>query len=154
MTKVSQLSAKEVEEIKGLVGKEFTPYRVEIEKGVIRRLAEAIGDRNPLWQDQEAEKTPYKEIIAPPALCLSMMMYGFIPGVSVPLKRGLDAAHNWKFHAPIRAGDIITVHSKIIDAYERQGKKFGTMVFLVFETNLTNQHGEKVCTHQGTMLWY
>jgi acyl dehydratase len=154
MTKVSQLSAKELEEIKGLVGKEFAAYRVEIEKGVIRRLAEAIGDPNPLWQGQEAEKASHKEIIAPPAFCLSMMMYGFIPGVTVPLARGLDAGHSWKFHAPIQAGDVITVHSKIVDAYERRGKRFGTMVFLVFETILTNQQGEKVCTHRGTMLWY
>jgi len=154
MRKVSQLSAKEVEEIRGLVGKEFTPYRVEVEKGVIRRLAEAIGDQNPLWQDQDSEKSPGKEIMAPPALCLSMMMYGFIPGVTVLLNRGLDAAHSWKFHAPIRAGDVLTVRSKIVDSYERQGKKFGVMVFLVFETLLSNQQGEKVCTHRGTMLWY
>jgi acyl dehydratase len=154
MTKVSQLSAKEVEEIKRLVGKEFAPYSIEVEKTVIRRLAEAMGDENPLWQDHDSEKSSRKEIMAPPALCFSMMTYGFIPGVTVLLKRGLDAAHSWKFHAPIRAGDVLTVRSKIVDSYERQGNKFGIMVFLVFETLLTNQEGEKVCTHRGTMLWY
>lgn len=143
------MRAEEVEEMKGLVGREFPPYSVEIEKGVIRRLAEAVGDANPLWQGLEPGRA-----IAPPALCLSMMMYGFIPGVTVPLARGLDAGHSWKFHGPIRAGDVITVQSKIVEAYERQGKRLGTMVFLVFETILTNQQGAKVCTHRGTMLWY
>ncbi len=144
-----------LEGISKRIGEEFPSYQVEVEKGMLWRLAEAVGDANPLWQDESrARGSVHGGLVASPALCISMMMYGFLPGVSIAIERGLDASHYWKFHKPIRPGDVIRVTSKLTDAYEKQGKKFGRMVFLVFETILTNQKGEKVCTHGGSMVAY
>lgn len=155
MLAASEVTAEDLETLKGMIGKSFEPYTVEIERGMIKKLAEAVGDMNPLWQDEDkARKSRYGGIIAPPALYVSMMMNGFPLDTSVPLKRGLDAGHNWKFHAPIRPGDLINITSKVVDVYERQGKTLGKMVFFVFETTLTNQRGEKVCTHRGSILFY
>ena len=151
----SESNEKTLEDLKGLIGKEFEAYRVEVERGVIWKLAEAVGDNNPFWCDEEkAKKSKYGGIIASPALCMSMMMYGYKPGVSLPMKRGLDAWHDFKFYLPIRIGDVIDVKSRLVDVYERQGRKRGKMIFFVFETILTNQRREKICTHRGSMLMY
>ncbi len=59
------------DDMRKMVGREAKPFYIEIEKGMIRKLAESIEDPNPLWQDEGyAEKTRYKGIIAPPACCV------------------------------------------------------------------------------------
>lgn len=149
------ISAESVEKLKEMIGKESEPYEIEIEKGTIWRLAEAIGDPNPLWQNEDkAKRSRYGGVIAPPALCMSLMMNPLNQGkFSMPAikgSRGFDAEHNWKFYAPARPGDVIKVTSKVVDVYERQGKKSGNMVFYVIETTLTNQRGEIICEERGS----
>jgi acyl dehydratase len=65
-----------------------------------------------------------------------------------PGYRGLNGGQsNWYF-APMRVGDVVTADVTLIDAFEKEGK-VGTMMFLVDETRLTNQHGELVrITHR------
>jgi len=49
-----------VEKFRELVGVESEPQVWEVEKGHIRRHAEAVGDPNPLWRDEAyARKTRY-----------------------------------------------------------------------------------------------
>jgi len=151
------ISAEDIKKLKKRIGEESKPYEIEIEKGTLWRLAEAIGDPNPLWQNEdEAGKSQYGGIIAPPALYMSLMMNPFNQGkFSIPSirgSRGFDAEHTWEFYAPVRPGDTIKVTSKVADVYERQGKKSGKMVFFMIETTLTNQHGEIVCKEQGSTV--
>jgi len=55
------------DEIKKLIGTSGTVKYYEVEKGAIRRFAEAVNDANPLFQDEEyARKSQYGTIIAPP----------------------------------------------------------------------------------------
>ena len=59
------------EELQSLLNVPFGPEVYEIEKGMIRRFVRAVGDSNPLWQDEEsAKKTSYGGIIAPPTFAL------------------------------------------------------------------------------------
>ena len=68
------------DEMRKAIGVESEPTVVLIEKEPIRRFAEAIGDPNPLYHDEEyAKKLGYRSIIAPP---------GFHPEYSFPIKRG------------------------------------------------------------------
>ena len=46
------------DEVKSYIGREFGLKVWEVEKGAIRKIAEAVGDPNPLWQD---EALRYKE---------------------------------------------------------------------------------------------
>jgi len=151
------ISTDDIKKLKEMIGAESDPYEIEIEKGTLRHLAEAIGDPNPLWQNEtEAKNSRYGGIIAPPALYMSLMMNPVNQGkLSIPSikgSRGFDAEHTWEFYAPVRPGDIIKVTSKVADVYERQGEKSGKMVFFVIETTLTNQHGDIVCKEQGSIV--
>ena len=154
---IQLVSTEDVEKLMGMIGMESEPYQVEITKGVIWRLAEAMGDTNPLWRNEdEAKKSKYGGIIGPPAVYTCNLMNPFRQGgISLPVKgRHLDAWHEWEFYALIRPGDVITVTGKIVDVYERRGKKSGRMVFCVLETTLTNQRGEIVCVGQGSGATY
>ena len=43
---------------KTLIGRESEPTSIEVEKGAIRRFAEALGDANPLALDEAAARRP------------------------------------------------------------------------------------------------
>ncbi len=145
-----------LDELRGYIGKAEKVEVVEIEKGLIRRFAEAIGDPNPLWQDEEyAKKTKYGGIIAPAELLVSSE---FSSGVRVaeklplPAKRIIAGGADWEFYQPIRAGDVITTTHTLVDVYERQSKSGEKMTFLIFDSIHKNQRGEAVGKSRSTII--
>ena len=52
---------------KGLIGKEFPPFVVTVERGKIKEFARAIGDDNPVYlDDRVGQASEWGDIIAPP----------------------------------------------------------------------------------------
>jgi acyl dehydratase len=148
-------------EMRKSIGIESEPTIVEIEKESIRRFAEAIGDPNPLYRDEEyAKRYGFRSIIAPP---------GFTPSYSFPIKigkavdrggdirakftRGLNGGGEYEFFQPIQAGDILSITNKISDIYERDGR-VGKMVFTISETICRNLKGETVLIMRHTGIRY
>ncbi len=61
------------DEARKQIGKVSEPRTYEVERGAIRRFAEAIEDRNPLFNsERDARQTRYGSMIAPPTFCRSM----------------------------------------------------------------------------------
>lgn len=152
-----------LQELQKKIGTEAEPHRLELEKGLIRKFAQAVGDSNPLWQDEEyAESSKYGSILAPPYLLCALMAVAStgpepgtaplaVPEVPPPLSRILDAGAEWEFFLPMKLGDTITAHSKLADVYEREGK-IGKMLFFVYETTYTNQRSEMVARSSSTLI--
>lgn len=135
------------DEVLKQVGKAGEARTLDVERGAIRRFAEAIGDQNPLFNNEaEARNARFGGIIAPPTFCRSLM--AAIPDVKIdmPSSRGLDGGSDWEYFEPIRPGDRITVQTRIADLRESEGR-LGTMVIITTETSYTNQFG-KVCALQ------
>jgi acyl dehydratase len=147
------------DEMRKAIGVESEPTIVLIEKEPIRRFAEAIGDPNPLFHDEEyAKKLGYRSIIAPP---------GYHPQYSYPIKRGriagmrfrppfsrnLNGGNEYEFFQPIQAGDVISITNRLGDIYERDGR-MGKMLFTISETVFRNQKGEIVLIMRGTGISY
>lgn len=143
------------DELRQKIGVEAELVTIEIEKGMLRKLAEAVEDPNPLWQDEiKARKSRYGGIIAPPALLLSgMMVPTRIPPVETPLTRILDGGLEIEFYIPIRPGDVITIHSNLSDLYEKETKT-GLLLFQVMEVTYTNQFGELVAKQRWYVISY
>ena len=122
-----------------------------VEKSEIRRYALCMEDYNPLWFDEDyANKTKWKGIIAPPTM--PEMMGGRhiqnvvnIPGASVFPHGNLYLGDRYDFYNPIRIGDKITPHAKIVEVTEKSGSFVGPWVKIVSERKYTNQKGETVC---------
>ena len=125
------------EEVRKQIGKVAEPRTYEVERGAIRRFAEAIGDPNPLFSgDQEARHGRFGGIIAPPTFCRSMMAAFPEIKLDIPGNRGLDGGSDWEYLEPIRPGDRITVQCKIADIRESEGR-LGAMVFTTIETSFS-----------------
>ena len=60
-------------EMKAAIGVESEPRTSEVEKGAIIKFAEAIGDTNPIYNDEAAAReSRYGGLIAPPTFLRSM----------------------------------------------------------------------------------
>jgi len=142
------------DEARKQIGKVSEPRTYDVERGAIRRFAEAIEDRNPLFNNEaEARKTRFGGMIAPPTFCRSMGAP--IPNIqlNMPGFRALDGGSEWEYLVPIRPGDRITSQAKLVDLREAPGR-LGRMVFTVVETTYTNQFGEVCVIQRSTGIRY
>ena len=136
------------------VGIESEPVVLEVEKGHIRRFAEAVGDPNPLWNDEAvARKSRYGGLIAPPTFLRSVRYDRPQLPYDTPFTRILDGGSEWEYLQPIRVGDRITTVARIADVSERAGR-LGAMLFTILEISYTNQFGELVATQRSTGMRY
>jgi acyl dehydratase len=144
--------------VEDLMGKEFPPFELPIERGKIRELAMAIGDDNPIYSDPAyAAQTEFRAILAPPTFTVTKAFWR--KGASVVSEMaGLDprfrlhGEEEFEYYQPILAGDILTCRSKITEAYEKPGKRGGKMTFIVLEFTFYNQKGEKVSVSRTTTI--
>ncbi len=142
------------DEVRKQIGTRSEPRVVEVERGAIRRFAEAIGDANPLFSDEAAARTTrFGGMIAPPTFCRSLG--GAIPEIRIdmPEFRGLDGGSEWEYLEPIRPGDRITMVSRIADIQERSGR-LGPMVFITVEHSYTNHFGKLCALQRSTVIRY
>ena len=142
------------QEMRDAIGVESEPVAHEVEKGAIIKFAQAIGDDNPLFTDEQAaRKTRYGGLIAPPTFLRSMRSGPAKVEVRSPYGAALDGGSDWEYFEPVRAGDRITVTTKIADIFERQGR-LGNMLFIIRETKYVNQFGQMVALQRGTGISY
>ncbi len=139
-----------VEYDKSVLGVDSEPAADEVEKGAIRKFAAAIGDDNPIYNEEDyCEKTGFGSLVAPPTF-LTTFRASPVPDIKLQFgKVGLHGGQAYEFYKPIKAGDKITYSNKVSDVTERDGRT-GKMVFTVIETTFTNQDGEKVAVARST----
>jgi acyl dehydratase len=125
------------------VGMESAPVKNEVEKGAIRRFADAIGDPNPLYRDEEyAKTTRYGRIVAPPTFCRTFD-YGEIPGLVFKREGLIHGEQQFEYFRPIFAGDVLYCSTRLANAYEKEGR-LGRMIFLVYEQRGVDEAGDTV----------
>jgi hydroxyacyl-ACP dehydratase HTD2-like protein with hotdog domain len=66
-------------------------------------------------------------------------------------KRGFDGGKECQFYEPIRPGDTITGVDRVAEVYEKTGRS-GSMIFIVRESELTNQHGQTVAVVRQSLI--
>ena len=136
------------------IGVEGEPSVLEVEKGAIRRFAEAVGDPNPLWTDEaSSRKSRYGGLIAPPTFLRSVGLERPKLPFRIPYSRLLDGGSDWEYFEPVRVGDRVTAVARIVDVSERSGR-LGTMLFIVAVITYTNQLNEVVATQRTTSISY
>jgi len=133
---------------KSYIGRTGAPVTMHVERGKIREFARAIKDDDPMYFD-EAHATREAGGIMPPVTFLQTVTHWDNDGssrVRVPfdLKRVLHGEQEYEFLKPIHAGDVLTAVSRIVDIYEKPGKRGGSMNFAVTETEYKNERGELV----------
>ena len=141
------------QQMRDAIGVESEPITHDVEKGAIVKFAQAIGDTNPLYNDEEAaRKSRYGGIIAPPTFMRSLISNS-PPAYKSPYSANLDGGSQWEYFHPVRPGDRITVTTKLADLFERPGR-LGNMLFSVRETKYVNQFGQTVALQRTTGISY
>ena len=142
------------EAVRRAIGVESPPVTHTIELGAIRRFARAIGDPNPLFNDEAAaRKTRYGGVIAPPTFLRSLMDDPARARVDVPYTGVLDGGSDWEYFEPVRPGDRVTITSKVVNVYERQGR-LGNMVFVITEFRYENHLDVEIAVQRNTLILY
>ena len=145
------------DELRSKIGIESQPEVYEIEKGMIRRFVLAIDDPNPLWQDEGyARKKRYGGIIAPPTFVLTVGFDELQQQVLelIPYGSILHGSTELECYQPVRAGDTISVTTKITNIRERQDRKMGKMIFVTIDVIYRDQKQELVAKCQQTIIRY
>lgn len=141
------------DEMRAAVGVESVPITYDVERGAIVKFAQAIGDANPLFNDEEAAReSRYGGIIAPPTFMRSLISNP-APDYKSPYSANLDGGSQWEYFSPVRPGDRITVTTKLAELFERPGR-LGNMLFSVRETKYVNQFGKTVALQRTTGISY
>lgn len=147
------------DEMRAKIGTTLEPVVFEVEKGAIRRFAQAVEDPNPLYADDEyARKTPYGGIVCPPGFFgwpvgQTVGMETLINVVDPPLKNILNGGNEAEFYLPVHPGDVLVSYTKLADLYEKTGSA-GKMLFAVFEATYKNQVDQVVAKMRYTFIFY
>ncbi|MCW2913194.1 MAG: MaoC domain protein dehydratase [Actinomycetia bacterium] len=119
------------------------PY--EVSRVKIREFATAIGDSNPIYQDQDAAKAAgHPDVIAPPTFPIAISLGG---GALADPELGLNYAmvvhgeQRFTYTRPIHAGDVLTTESTITGI-----RAAGNNEVMTIETAIKTVDGELVCT--------
>lgn len=152
------------DEARALIGAETgygEPYHIE--KAVVDRFLEAIGDNNPLFFDGEyAADSWYGGLAVPPNFLLTNLKSGterdfFTVNaqgeLSFPVnaRRRLRGADEIEILLPLNIGDTIRANTRITDIYEKEGRS-GRMVFILSETSYKNQNEQIVMISRSTII--
>jgi len=141
------------------IGRSFPPTEpYEVSRVKIREFADAIGDGNPLYRDQEAAKAAgYPDVIAPPTFPIVVSLGN--PALADP-ELGLNYAmvvhgeQRFEYTRPVRAGDVLTCTSTIteIKSIGNEIKSIGKNEKMVIETDIKTVEGELVCRAYNTIV--
>jgi len=138
---------------KTLIGRESEPVLHEVEKGSIRRFAEALGDPSPLALDEVAARAAgFAGLVAPPTYALTLgWSERFRHSLDLGTRSVLHGEQSFDYARPIVAGDRIVVRSKVAGVQERAGAS-GPMDVLVIEDEGRDEKGELVFKARATLI--
>lgn len=138
---------------KSVIGLTSEKYVVEVEKGHIRKFAEAIGDTNPLYHDESyAKNSAYGGIIAPPTFPVAITSEGGALPLDLDMRRMLHGEQEFIYERVIHAGDKLHCQMKVTDLYEKEGKS-GLMQFLVLDTEMKDENNKLVVTSRMNIIY-
>ena len=125
-------------------------YEIPIERGKIREFARAAQSRNPAYDGPEA-------VIPPTFLTTAGNFWATerhaASGLGFELARVLHGEEEYEFFGPPpRAGQTLTVSSRLGDQWEKEGKRGGKMRFAKIVTEYRDESGTLVAEQRTTLL--
>ncbi|HEX9290785.1 MAG TPA: MaoC family dehydratase N-terminal domain-containing protein [Anaeromyxobacteraceae bacterium] len=138
---------------KSLIGRESEPVVHDVEKGAIRRFAEALGDPNPIYVDEDAARAAgHPALVAPPTF--PAVLTGnerFRHSLDLGTRSLLHGEQQFEYGRPIVAGDRISVKTRVADVQERAGAS-GPMDILVLEDEGRDAQGALVFKARSVLV--
>src|SRR5205807_9378286 len=106
-----------------VIGRESEVVLFEVERGAIRKFADAVQDQTPACVRGD---------VAPPTFPTTFRMT--IPGVTFDLARVLHGAQEYRYERPLRAGDRVRCRVRVAKVYRRKCR-LSAMTFRILATD-------------------
>jgi acyl dehydratase len=136
---------------KEAIGKKSKRIKNIVERGAVKKFAEAIGDMHPIYVDEETgRQSRYKQNIAPPTFP-RVFDYGVIEGLNLPDKGLIHGEQTYHYERPLLVGEEVYCYAEVKDYYEKAGKN-GTMGFLVLENGGEDIDGNTIFTSSSVVI--
>jgi acyl dehydratase len=139
---------------RALIGSSVAPFAVEVEKGAIRRFAEAIGESAEIYFDEAfARSLGYPGIVAPPTFPTT-----FRPPSKAAWIRGLDEGRilageqGFRYRRPILAGDQLQCVLRLTEVQDKRSSK-GNMELIIQDLIVTSPSGDLVCINRRVVIY-
>lgn len=137
--------------LKDLIGKRSEIVKNTIERGAVKKFAEAIGDFSPIYYDEEVgKKSKYKRNIAPPTFPVTFE-FGKIEDMALPAKGLIHGEQSFHYKRPLFVGEDIYCFTEVKDYFEKTGN-FGEMGFLVFSRSGLDANDELIFTEERVII--
>ncbi|MBA2441352.1 MAG: MaoC family dehydratase N-terminal domain-containing protein [Rubrobacter sp.] len=122
-----------------------------VEKGAVRKFAEAIGDPSPLYTDERAAReSRHGGLIAPPTFPRTFD-YGAVPGLELPPAGLIHGSHRIDYERPLFVGEGVLCRVELEKSYDKEGRR-GLLGFLLFERTGETLSGERIFTTKDTVV--
>jgi acyl dehydratase len=134
-------------------GKEYPAVTVTVERDVVLRFADAIGEDNPLFRDPEAaRRAGYPEQLAPPTFVTRMQILTSAQvvldgelGLNYSMVVHGEQAYEWR--RPVVVGDVLSAVPRIADIYAKKSNEY-----LVIEAEIRDARGETVVVGRTILI--
>jgi len=129
-------------------GREFAAISETLTEEKIRTFAQAIDTENPLHLDKDfAAKSNFGSIVAPPMIAYLLFRHSYLANAEMP-GGGVGLKMEFEFLKAAKMNETLTTQTKVIDSYEREGKKYVTL-----EAVTENMKGEKAYISRLYAIW-
>jgi acyl dehydratase len=133
------------------VGKRSTKVKNVVERGAVKKFAEAIGDLHPIYFDEETGRNSrYQNNIAPPTFPRTFD-YGEIEELNLPNKGLIHGEQTFHYERPLVVGEEILCYSEVKKYFEKKGN-FGEMGFLIVENVGEDLAGNTIFSSTSTVV--
>jgi len=135
------------------------PHNTQATRPAMARWAKSIGDRNPLWLDDEYASTASHGSIPSTALRAGVAppcwLYSVDDTLVAPKLPGLHAIYvgtHWQFQRWVRLGEQIEARARLLQVQEKEGRFCGHMVLQVGEVLYTDPQGQPIARAVSKVL--
>jgi len=133
------------------VGQRSEAVKNLVERGAVRKFAEAIAEASPLYTDEAAAKrSRYGRLLAPPTFPRTFD-FGSVDGLVLPTAGLIHGEFRIEYECPLLVGDEVLCSLELKESYDKESRR-GLLGFLIFERTGESPGGELVFTTNDTVV--
>lgn len=137
---------------KATVGKEGPAFEMAVERGKVREFARATKSAHRRYLDDEFPPVP-PTFLTTAAFWQPAEAGALWREIDLDGRRLLDGGKEYVFPAgPPKAGAALSVQTRVESIYEKEGKRGGTMTFVVTVTDFHDERGNLVAQARSTAI--
>ncbi|HEX8969514.1 MAG TPA: MaoC family dehydratase N-terminal domain-containing protein [Chloroflexota bacterium] len=127
------------------VGLQGAPWRFPVEWTKVWEFARSVAE------DHVGDQMPVPPTFPAYGLCAFETMYGSA-AARLDMHRVLHAEEHYRYLRPLRIGDRLRCQTRVVEDYRKQGRRGGTMRFIVTETEMRDEQTDALVVVTRTTM--